>query len=85
MPSIPIQLGDLLTLASMASKVCENHVDFYAGLFAAGKEVEASQIDGMLHDCISVLGKLDRQNPGLMPVPHDGETWAEVAAKIKES
>lgn len=85
MPSIPIQLGDLLTLATVASIACENFVDFGAGLARAEKFDEVQQVSETLHDCIRVLGKLEEQNPGMMPVPHHGETWSEIAAKIKES
>jgi len=83
MPSIPIQLGDLLTLAAMASKACEHMSCFAAGLVQGEKEVDANQVISMKNDCIRVLAKLEKQNPGMMPVPHDGGTWPEIAAKIK--
>ena len=81
MPSIPIQLGDLFTLAAMASKACENMDHFAAGLLLVDKEAETLQILDMQNDCIQILAKLEKQNPGMMPVMHDGETWAERAAK----
>lgn len=83
MPSIPIQLGDLLTLAAMASKACEYMPCFAAGLVHGEKEVEAQQVINMKNDCIRVLGELDRQNPGMMPVPHDEVMWAERAAGLE--
>jgi hypothetical protein len=54
---------------------------FAAGLIQGEKEVEANQILSMKNDCIQVLGKLDRENPGLIPVPHDGVEWSVRATK----
>lgn len=84
MPSIPIQLGDLLTLAAMASKACEHMEPFMGGLLHEGQDVVVKELLEMQNDCIQVLGKLDRQNPGMIPVPHDGMMWAERAAKPGE-
>ena len=80
MPSIPIQLGDLLTLAAMASKACDHMDQFVAGLLPHNED-EALQVLSMQNDCIRVLAKLETQNPGMMPVPHGGKTWSGRAAK----
>ena len=70
-------VGDILTLSAVVSKVAEDLVDIGNGLIMAGKGMEATQLDAVVHMAIPVLQRWDREHPGLMPLPKDGVRWSE--------
>ena len=66
---IELTTQEIMLLIDLASKACmippvtiENWVD--------GAQFSASQ-----NRVMSLFAKLDREYPGLMPVPHDGVEW----------
>ena len=74
-----IDITILMTLIAMASKACEHMGAFAHGLSVEGKEIEMRQIVAMLTPTIDALGKLDKEFPGMLPLPHDGRSWKERA------
>ena len=60
----------LIALASKAALVAENN-----GIFE--NPVEQQQFVAAANAVRPVLSRLDQDNPGYIPVPHDGVAWAD--------
>lgn len=73
---IAMDTSETLTLIRVASKAAEFSVELTAAL-AASHPVDSDQFGFDLHQVKTVLANLDRAYPGVVPVPHDGKTWAE--------
>ncbi len=74
---IAIDTADMLTLIRVASKAAEFEDWILPGLRRNGLAVDADQLGFDLHQAKRVLADLDRAYPSVVPVPHDGKTWAE--------
>lgn len=74
---IAIDTADMLTLIRVASKVAENDEVIKNALIRNGLMMDSEQLAFDLHQVKRVLADLDRAYPSVVPVPHDGQTWAE--------
>ena len=79
---IEIDMQTFLMLTSMTSKACEFAPEFIDGLSKAGREIVGYQIEAMRDQCIKILGSLNEEYPGILPLPHDGENWTQKAEKL---
>ena len=74
---IAIDTADMLTLIRVASKAAENDEIIKNALLRNGLMMDSEQLAFDLHQAKRVLADLDRAYPSVVPVPHDGRTWAE--------
>ena len=72
-----LSIQDIMLLIQLASKSAEFSDHMWSGLMQDHKTFEADQWRAAVKDATSVLVKIDREQPGLMPLPHDGRSWAE--------
>jgi hypothetical protein len=66
-----------MDLLSLASKACEFEEQMANGLLSEQRDFEASQYRAAASSAKRVLSQLDRENPGLLPLPHDGVAWRD--------
>lgn len=64
-------------LIQIASKGAEFSDHMWTGLRQDQKTFEADQWRAAVKEATTVLAKIDREQPGLMPVPHDGVEWKD--------
>lgn len=62
-------------MLQVASKLCENKEKVIGALFP--DEMLMQQMRAAIKEAVRVLGRVDRDYPGMVPVPHDGKTWKE--------
>lgn len=74
---IELSAQQTMMLIQIASKACEYRDEFMKGLFP--EEFLMRQVGIAIEQAIPILGLIDEKYPGLMPVPHNGVTWAERA------
>ena len=72
-----LSIQDILLLIQIASKGAEFSSHMWTGLMQDKKTFEADQWRAAVTDATSVLAKIDRKQPGLMPLPHDGVPWKD--------
>lgn len=72
-----LSIQDILLLIQIASKGAEFSDHMWTGLMQDKKTFEADQWRAAVKDATSVLVKIDREQPGLMPLPHDGVPWKD--------
>lgn len=72
-----LSIQDIMLLIQVASKGAEFQDHMWSNLMQDHKTVEADQWRAAVKDVTAVLAKIDREQPGLMPLPHDGVPWAE--------
>lgn len=70
-----LEPAQLLTVLNLASKACEFEPALRLGLITEGLVFEADQFRGAVGQVIPILAKFDRENPGVLALPHDGLGW----------
>jgi hypothetical protein len=68
---------ELMLLIQVASKAAEFERYMFSGLLQDKRDFEATQWRAAIGQVIPVLRELDRQQPGFVPVPHDGVPWKD--------
>ncbi len=72
-----LTIQDIMYLIQIASKGAEFSDHMWTGLMQDQKTFEADQWRAAVKEATTVLAKIDREQPGLMPVPHDGVEWKD--------
>jgi hypothetical protein len=80
---LKISTGQIMRLIALASKASEFANEFMAGMVYSNKLIELNQVGAAIGDCFDVLGQIDRDNPGICPIPHDGRSWAQRVAEAE--
>jgi hypothetical protein len=74
---LDITLQELLTIIQLASKACEFEWLCINGIEEVGRWEEAKQFKAACFEASMVLAEIDKANPGVIPVPHDGVQWKD--------
>ena len=72
-----ITTPEMLQLISVVSKACEFEWLCVNGIEEVGRWEEAKQFKAACFEARKVLAEIDRANPGVVPVPHDGVQWKD--------
>lgn len=72
-----LSVQDIMNLIQVASKAAEFEDHMWSGLMQDRKNFEADQWRAAVRQAVLTLAKIDREQPGIMPVPHDGVEWKD--------
>lgn len=72
-----LTIQDIMVLIQIASKASEFENYMWTSMMQDSKQFEADQWRAAVRAAILVLAKADREQPGLIPVPHDGVEWKD--------
>ena len=74
-----LSIQDIMILIQIASKASEFEDSMWTAMMQEGKQFEADQWRAAVRAAIQILAKIDKEHPGLIPVPHDGVEWKDRA------
>ncbi len=76
-----LNVQERMTLVSLASKTCEALENIRVFL-DSGAGVNLAQWDAFAQEARPILARLDRDNPGMVALPHDGVGWAKQKGEV---
>lgn len=72
-----LSIQDIMVLIQIASKASEFERYMQVGMMQDGRQFEADQWKAAVTAAVEVLAKIDREQPGIVPLPHDGIEWKD--------
>lgn len=74
---LEMSVQEKMALIAVVSKALEFREEWGGGLVLHNRLVENTQIQSALDTALPIMARLDRDNPGALPLPHNGVPWGE--------